>query len=106
MCRSVHALCDIYDGTSDVSNSREIVLNNATDKKLPQTMSQKHLNACMLLSIHKDRTDAVDVHKVAKSFVNDVSERVCYFGKIQQPHLALTLTHVFDIAFLPTGFVQ
>jgi len=43
-------------------------------------MSQKRLNACMLLSIHKDRTDEVDVHKVAKSFVNDVSERVRYFG--------------------------
>jgi len=41
-------------------------------------MSQKRLNACML--IHKDRTDEVDVHKVAKSFVNDVSERVRYFG--------------------------
>ena len=48
---------------------------------LRQMMSQKRLNVCMVLDIHKDRADAPAIIDIAKSLVNDLPERMIYLGR-------------------------
>jgi len=38
---------------------------------LPSTMSQKRLNSAMVLHIHKDLTDTLDLKSVCKEFISD-----------------------------------
>ena len=41
---------------------------------LCSTMAQARLNHVMLLYIHKDRTDQIDIEKIAKDFILKMSE--------------------------------
>ena len=53
---------------------------------LPYTCSQmteKTLNNCFLLHVHKGLTDNLDVVSIAKEFIQNTHERVMYFGNIQ-----------------------
>ena len=47
---------------------------------LRQTMGQKRFNDVMLLHIHKQRTDQIDLKSVAQAFVMANDERIRYFG--------------------------
>jgi hypothetical protein len=47
---------------------------------LRQTMGQQRLNDVMLLHIHKQRTDQIDLKSVAQAFVMANDERIRYFG--------------------------
>ena len=43
------------------------------------TMSEKRLNNCLLLHVHKDITDQLDLIKIAQEFVLANEERARYF---------------------------
>ena len=47
---------------------------------LGQTMGQQRLNDLMLLHIHKQRTDEINIAAVMRLFVDSKEERVHYFG--------------------------
>ena len=52
---------------------------------LRSTMSQQHLNNIMVLNVHKDLTDGLDLPTVAKQFV-DANERCRnFFGTVHSP---------------------
>ena len=43
-------------------------------------MTEKRLNNCLLLHVHKDILDTRDVVEVAKEFISAKEERRKYFG--------------------------
>jgi hypothetical protein len=45
-------------------------------------MSQARLSSLMTLHVHKDRTDALDLTKIADEFVSGVDRRRVVFGKL------------------------
>lgn len=47
---------------------------------LRSTMTEKRLNNCLLLHVHKDLTDELCLTEVAKEFVSVNVERSRYFG--------------------------
>ena len=44
------------------------------------TMTEKRLNNCLLLHVHKDLTDSLDLPSIAREFVFKYDERKKYFG--------------------------
>ena len=51
---------------------------------LQSTMTQKRLNHMMMLHVHKERTDALDLIDVANDFVSLSEHRLSIFGKFQE----------------------
>ena len=49
---------------------------------LRTTMSQQRLNHTMLLYVHKDRTDKIDIVNIARSFIKENDRRRNYFGNV------------------------
>ena len=47
---------------------------------LRSSMTEKRLNHCLLLHIHKELTDSMDLVVVAKEFIDLYDERKKYFG--------------------------
>ena len=47
---------------------------------LRSSMTEKRLNHCLLLHVHKELTDSVDLVAVAKEFIDSYDERKKYFG--------------------------
>ena len=43
-------------------------------------MTEKTLNNCFLLHVHKNLTDNLDLASIAKKFVHVTNEQVKYFG--------------------------
>ena len=52
---------------------------------LRSTMSQQRLNNIMLLNVHKDLTDALDLPTVARQFVDANERRRHFFGTMHSP---------------------
>ena len=48
---------------------------------LRSTMSQERLNSLMILHVHKDQTDALDLHSVGNEFLSRSERRLHVFGK-------------------------
>ena len=47
---------------------------------LRNTMSQQRLNNLMLLHVHRDLTDTLDLSAVANDFIGDTEHRLKIFG--------------------------
>ena len=47
---------------------------------LRATMTEKRLNNCLLLHVHKDVTDSLNITAIAEEFVSTNDERKKYFG--------------------------
>ena len=47
---------------------------------LRSSMGQERLNNLMLLNIHKDITDTIDIHQIAREFINVNERRQNFFG--------------------------
>ena len=84
MCSEVYSLGVIYMTVPMTSATAERSFSTMRRIKtyLRQTMSQQRLNHCMLLHIHKDRTDRINMHDVLTSFVEANDDRVRYFGTV------------------------
>ena len=48
---------------------------------LRSTMGQERLNHLMILNVHKDHTDSIDIVDIAKQFISDSEHRLRVFGK-------------------------
>ena len=46
-------------------------------------MTQQRLNNVLILHVHKDRTDKLDLRKVGQEFVGDNERRIKYFGSFE-----------------------
>ena len=46
-------------------------------------MTQQRLNHCMLLHIHQDKTDTLNLHDIAEEFVQKDERRIGYFGHFE-----------------------
>jgi len=84
LCSQVSRLCQIYMTVpmTSATAERSFSVMWRIQTVLRQTMTQPRLNACMMLHVHKDRTDSINIHEIAANFVNGVDDRVRYFGKI------------------------
>lgn len=49
---------------------------------LRNSMSQARLNNLMILNIHRDKTDSLDLKAVAREFISKSERRLAVFGKI------------------------
>ena len=49
---------------------------------LRNNMSACRLNNLLLMHVHQDRTDDLDLLEIAKQFIHANSRRISYFGKI------------------------
>ena len=52
---------------------------------LRSTMSQQRLNSVMLLNVHKDLTDGLDLPALARQFVDANERRRHFFGTVHSP---------------------
>jgi hypothetical protein len=82
LCSEVYKLCIIYMTVPMTSATAERSFSTMRRIKtyLRQTMGQQRLNDVMLLHIHKQRTDQIDLKSVAQAFVMANDERIRYFG--------------------------
>ena len=70
-------MCPATNATSERSFS---ALRRAKSY-LQSTMKQERLNNIMMLHVHKDRTDSLDLREVANEFVSYREQRKTVFGK-------------------------
>ena len=87
MLQQVYRLLRIYltvpmaSATADRSFSALRRLKNY----LRTTMSQKRLNHLIVMHIHKERTDQLDLSNIAKEFVSLNERRKSYLGSWANP---------------------
>jgi hypothetical protein len=81
MFSEVHKLLCIYLTVPMTSATAERTFSALRRLKnyLRVTMTQKRLNNVMILHVHKDRTDEVNLTEIAKQFVHN-ERRLLYFG--------------------------
>ena len=88
MCAEVYRLGSIYLTVPMTSATAERSFSTMRRIKtyLRQTITQQRLNDCMLLHIHKERTYAIDMQKIAARFVESsaaAGDRFRYFESQQ-----------------------
>ena len=79
----VHKLLRLYltiPITSCTSERRSFSALRRLFTYLKSTMTKKRLNNCILLHVHKELTDSINVTDVAVKFTNANDERTRYFG--------------------------
>lgn len=82
MLSEVHKLLRLYltvPITSSTSERAFSILRRLLTY-LRATMTEQRLNNCMLLHVHKDLTDDLDLFEIAKDFIIAKEERNRYFG--------------------------
>ena len=50
---------------------------------LRSSMLQSRLNNCMVLHVHKDKTDQIDLVRAAKEFIDKCERRKLFFGTFE-----------------------
>jgi len=63
---------------------------------LRSSMLQSRLNNCMILHVHKDRTDQVDLVSVAKEFIARCERRRSFFGTFDSWLIKLHLVYCYN----------
>jgi len=86
MLSEVHKLLQLYLTVPITSSTSERAFSTLRRllTYLKATMTEQRLNNCMLLHIHKDLTDNLDVCEIAKEFIMAKEERSRYFGNFVQ----------------------
>ena len=100
---NIVTLCD-KDMLSEVFRLLKIFLTvpvttstaERTFSYLRSTMAQARLNHVMLLYIHKDRTDQIDIERIAKDFILKNEQRRHYFDICRAPAGALQISGLQD----------
>ena len=91
---SLNTICDAMNTNNifkDMFSSVHLVhrlqltspITSATSERtfyVRSTMTEKRLNNCLLLHIHKDLTDSLELPSIAREFVFKYDERKKYFG--------------------------
>ena len=83
MLPSVHNLLRLYltIPVTSATSERTFSALKCVLTSLRSSMTEKRLNNCLILYIHKDLTDALDIKSQAKEFASRNQERIKYFGK-------------------------
>ena len=82
MLPSVHLLLRLYK-TLPISSATSERIFSAMRRLmtyLRSTMTEKRLNHCLLIHVHKSLTDGLDLTCVAKELISRYDERLKYFG--------------------------
>lgn len=66
---------------SNATSERSFSALRRVKTYLRTTMTQLRLNNLMMLHIHKDRTDSMNLDEVANDFIDRKETRVALFGK-------------------------
>ena len=66
---------------SNATSERSFSALRRVKTYLRSTMGQQRLNNLMVLHVHKDMTDAIDLQKLATDFIGDSEHRLKIFGK-------------------------
>ena len=82
MLPAVHKLLRLYLTIPITSATAERTFSalKRLSTYLRSTMTEKRLNNCLMLHVHKEFTDSLDSISVAKIFVSAYDERKKYFG--------------------------
>ena len=82
MLKEVHKLLRLYYTIPITSSSSKRTFSTlrCVLTYLRTTMSQERLNNCMLLHIHKEITDSLNLQDIATAFITAKDERLRYFG--------------------------
>ena len=84
-------LCSELDGflklfltipVTTASSERTFSVTRRLTNFLRSSMTQERLNHVLLLHCHKSRTDKIDIHQIASSFITANEQRLQYFGKL------------------------
>ena len=65
-------------------------------------MTQERLNNCMLLHVHKDLTDNLNLEDIATAFITAKDERLRYFGTFL--HLYVYSMYILCVLQLCNGY--
>ena len=79
-CRSLHCI-KINTCYANATSERTFSAVRRVKTYLRSTTRQDRLNHLMILHVHKDRTDALDLKEVANEFVSGSEHRLRIFGK-------------------------
>ena len=66
---------------SNATSERSFSTLHRVKTYLRSTMGQQRLNNLMVLHVHTDMTDAIDLQKLATDFIGDSEHRLKIFGK-------------------------
>lgn len=82
MLSSVHLLLRLFMTIpiSSATSERSFSALRRLFTYLRSSMTEKRLNNCLLLHVHKDLTDSIDLTLIAKEFIDCNDERKRYFG--------------------------
>ena len=82
MLEEIHKLLRLYFTIPITSSSSERAFSTLRRvlTYLRSTMTQERLNNCMLLHVHKDITDSLNLQDIATAFITAKNERLRYFG--------------------------
>ena len=85
MLPSVHNLLRLYltIPLSSATSERAFSALRRILTYLRSTMTEQRLNNCLLLHVHKDLTDSLDLVDAAKEFTAKNSDRRKFFGHFQ-----------------------
>jgi len=67
---------------SNATSERSFSALRRVKSYLRSTMGQQTLNNLMVLHVHKDMTDAIDLQKISTEFIGDSDHRLKFFGKL------------------------
>lgn len=83
MLPTVHQLLRLYLTVPITSSTSERTFSalRRVLTYLRSSVKERTLNHCLLLHVHKELTDSLDLNSVAKEFVDLYDERVKYFGR-------------------------
>ena len=86
MLSEVHKLLRLYLTVPITSSTSERAFSSLRRllTYLRATMTEQRLNNCMLLHVHKDLTNELDLFEVAKDFILANEERNRFFGHFIQ----------------------
>ena len=68
------------------TNSRSFSALRRLKSYLRNTMSQERLNNLLVLHVHKDITDTLDLRAICNEFVGDSEHRCKLFGKFSHDY--------------------
>ena len=80
---NIHTLMKLYLTVplSNASAERSFSALRRIKSYLRNRLTQEHLNHYMMLNVHKQLTDVIDLNDVAKTFVSSNERRLNFFGK-------------------------
>ena len=84
LCSDLHRLLILFltIPVTTATSERTFSATRRLKNYLRSSMTQERLNHILLFHCHKVRTDRIDIHQIAYSFIGVNDRRKQYFGKL------------------------